>query len=127
MQFSAPGIIALVPWNTDPFGFTVFVTNDPFTVIMEDQVPFFTFGTQVFTDADKNTLIFQQVLCYNEHGFIPMVSEYATLLEGALRLLSFSLNRQYTEQLADNQAGQFFVNLTELKQCISPLSGRTSS
>ena len=115
MQFSAPGIIALVPWNTNPFGFAVFVTNDPFTVIMEDQVPFFTFGTQVFTDADKNTLIFQQVLCYNEHGFIPMVSEYATLLEGALRLLSFSLNRQYTEQLADNQAGQFFVNLTELK------------
>jgi hypothetical protein len=49
MKLSTPGIIALVPWNTNPFGFVVFVTNDPFTVIMKDQVSFFTYGTQIFT------------------------------------------------------------------------------
>ena len=38
---------------------------------------------------DKGIHCCQQVLCYDEHGYIPTVSEYTTSLEGTLGPLPF--------------------------------------
>ena len=46
MKFATIGVIAPVPGDVDPFGFSTFMADDPFTIISEDKTAFFARGTK---------------------------------------------------------------------------------
>ena len=49
MHFPASGVVAFMPGNEILLALTIILTDLPFTVVSEDERPFFAHGTKVFT------------------------------------------------------------------------------